>query len=242
MDEAILLQELVKLDFDEKEAKAYLALSKRSEATAADLSEMTHIERTLVYYVIQKLAKRGLVGVKIKNNVKYYSAAQPEKIRDELAEKTKTFDAIAPMLEKIRQQPFEGHAQADVFSGVEGFKTTVNDMFKSSKEFLVLGEEGHIQTNYPVLYKQYLKRLEAEDVREKVIVREDHRGKIWRSKNSEFRFISKELLSPATTVVYADKVLIITWENPMFLIMIKSPTISESFRAYFKAFWKMAKE
>ncbi len=242
MDESQLFEELKRLDFEEKEAKVYLALSKRGECTASELSETTQIERTLVYYVIQKLVKRGLASYKLKNNVKYYAPAKPEKILDELDKKTKTFHAILPLLEKIQSQPFEGHAKVDVYAGIEGYKAVENDLFKSAHEILVLGEEGHMQNNYPVLYKQYLKRLENNSLKEKVIVREDLRGKLWNSKNSSFRFISKDLVSPTTTAIYADKVLITLWDNPMFNILITSSKISDSYRSYFNQLWQMARK
>lgn len=242
MNESELLEQLERLDFDEKEAKLYVALSKRGDCTAAELAETTQIERTLVYYIIQKLVKRGLCSFKIKNNVKYYSPAPPQKILDELNEKTKTFQGVLPFLEKIQQQPFEGHAKVDVFVGVAGYKSVENDMFKNGKEFLILGEEGIMQANYPVLYKQYLKRLEKEGAHEKVLLPEESRGKIWKSDNSQFRFISKDFFSPTTTSIYGDRVLITIWENPMYNIVITSTKISDSQRSYFNHFWKMAKE
>ncbi|RLJ08538.1 MAG: hypothetical protein DRP16_01190, partial [Candidatus Aenigmatarchaeota archaeon] len=68
------------------------------------------------------------------------------------------------------------------------------------------------------------------------------RGKIWKSKNSEFRYISKDLISPTTTLIYADKVLITIWEKPMFNILITSKKVADSFRSYFNHFWKIAKK
>ena len=58
----------------------------------------------------------------------------------------------------------------------------MNDMFKHGKEFLILGEEMQIQNNYPLIYQQYLRKLKDHNIKEKVIVREDLRGKIWKSK------------------------------------------------------------
>ena len=230
------------LGFDEKETQVYLALLKIGETTATKISQETKIERTLVYYIIEKLINRGLISFKFKNNVKYYSASNPEKILEEIKEKEKSFLKILPFLEQIKKQVYEEEVKVDIYKDTAGLKAVMNDMFKHGKEFLVLGEQGQIQKNYPIIYQQYLRRLKDSGIKEKVIVREDLRGKIWKSKNSEFRYISKDLISPTTTLIYADKVLITIWEKPMFNILITSKKVADSFRSYFNHFWKIAKK
>ena len=236
-------QTLKELNFDGKEIKVYLALLKIGETTATKVSQETRIERTLVYYIAEKLIDRGLVSFKLKNNVKYYSASNPEKILDELKEKESSFLEILPFLEQIRKQVYEEEVKVDIYKGLEGLKAILNDMFRSNaKEFLILGEQGQIQTNYPIIYSQYLKKLEKTRIKEKVLVREDFRKKIEKSKNSEFRYISKDLLSPTTTLIYENKIVITIWEKPMFNILIDSKKIASSFRSQFKALWKIAKK
>jgi len=242
MDTTTIKKTLEELGFDEKETQVYLALLKIGETTATKISQETKIERTLVYYIIEKLINRGLVSFKLKNNVKYYSASNPEKILEEIKEKEKSFLRILPFLEQIRKQAYEEEVKVDIYKETAGLKAVMNDMFKHGKEFLVLGEQGQIQKHYPIIYQQYLRRLKDTGIKEKVIIREDLRGKIWKSKNSEFRYISKDLISPTTTLIYADKVLITIWEKPMFNILITSKKVADSFRSYFNHFWKIAKK
>ena len=242
MDLETIKKVIEELDFDEKETEVYLALLKIGETTATKISKETKIERTLVYYIVEKLINKGLASYKIKNNVKYYSAGSPEKILEELKEKEKAFSKILPTLLKLQKMPYEEEVKVDIFKGMEGLKAVLNEVFKHGKEFLVLGEQGQIQTNYPVQYKQYLRKLEETGTKEKVIVRGDLRGKILKSKNSEFRYISKDLLSPTTTLIYKNNVLITIWEKPTFNIIIASKKIADSYRAYFNYFWKMYKK
>ena len=243
MNEENIQQTLKQLSFDEKETKIYLALLKIGETTITKISKETNIERTLIYYIIEKLIRRGLVSFKLKNNVKFYSASAPERILEELKEKEDSFIKILPFLEKMRKQTYEEEVKVDVYKGIEGLKAILNDMFKSNtKEFLVLGEQGQIQTNYPIIYSQYLKKLEKTRIKEKVLVREDFKGKIEKSKNSEFRYLSKENISPITILIYRDKTQITIWEKPMFNILIDSKKISDSFKSYFNALWRIAKK
>lgn len=236
-------QTLKQLNFDDKEVRVYLALLKIGETTATTVSRETSVERTLVYYIAEKLIDRGLVSFKLKNNVKYYSASAPEKILEELKEKEKSFLEILPFLEEIKKQVYEEEVKVDVYKGVEGLKAIINDMFRSNvKEFLVLGEQGQIQTNYPIIYSQYLRKLEEEKKKERVLVREDFRSKIEKSKNSKFKYLLKEMISPTTTLIYGNKIQITLWEKPMFNILIESKKVADSFKAYFNQLWKVAKK
>ncbi len=242
MDIETIKKSLEEVGFDNKEIQVYLSLLKIGETSATKISRETKIERTLVYYIIEKLINRGLISFNLKNNVKYYSASNPEKILDEIREKEKSFLRILPFLEQIRKETYEEEVRVDIYKETAGLKAVMNDMFKQAKEFLVLGEQGQIQKHYPVIYQQYLRKLKDMKIKEKVIIREDLRGKIWKSKNSEFRYISKDLLSPTTTLVYEDKILITLWEKPMFNILITSKKVADSFKSYFNHFWKIAKK
>jgi len=233
---------LEKIGFDKKETQIYLSLLKIGETTATKISYDTKIERTLVYYIVEKLINKGLISFKLKNNVKYYSASSPENIIEDLKNKERLFHEILPFLKEIRKKSYDEEIKVDVYKGEEGLRSIINDMFKSNeKEFLIFGEEGETQKNYQIVYSQYLKRLEKEKKREKVLIREDFRNKIEKSKNSEFRYIPKELISPTTTLIYSDKILITIWENPLFNVLITSKKISDSYRSYFNYFWNMAK-
>src|SRR3989338_8807238 len=242
MDEKTLRQTLVEVGLDEKESEVYLSLLKIGETSATKISQESKIERTLVYYIIEKLKNRGLLSYKLKNNVKYYSATNPERILENIREREKSFLKILPVLEQIRTTAYEEEVKVEIYKETAGLKSVMNDMFKSTKEFLILGEQGQIQKNYPILYQQYLRRLKDHKIKEKVIIREDLQGKIWKSKNSEFRYISKALLSPTTTLIYDDKILITLWEKPMFNLLITSKKVADSFRSYFNHFWKIAKK
>jgi sugar-specific transcriptional regulator TrmB len=242
MDIKTARKTLENLDFDKKESQVYLALLKIGETTVTKIAKETKIERTLVYYITEKLINRGLVSFKFKNNVKYYSASNPDKILEDIKEKEKSFLKIRPFLNNIIKQPYEQEVKVDIYKEFAGLKTVTSEVFKVGKEFLILGEQGQIQKNYPLYFQQYLRRLKKSNTKEKVIIREDLRGKIWKSKNSEFRYIPKDLLSPTTTLTSGNKVLITIWEKPTFNLLITSKKISDSYRAYFNYLWRIAKK
>lgn len=233
---------LQEIGFDNKESAIYLAFLKIGETTATKVAKETKIGRTLTYYLIEKLINRGLLSFKLKNNVKYYSASNPGKILEDLKEKERSFIKLKPFLNSLTKQGVEEEVKVDIFKEFAGLKAVENIVFKEGKEFLFLGEEGQIQEYFPEIYRQYLRKLKERGIKEKVIIREDLRGKIWKSKNSEFRYVSKNLLSPTTTLIVGNKILITIWEKPIYNILISSKKISDSYRAYFNQLWKIAKK
>ena len=233
---------LLELGFDQKEIQVYLAMLKIGEASVTKISQETGIERTLIYYIIDKLMNKGMASFKLRNNVKYYTATSPEKILEDAKEREKSFRNILPYLIDLQKQDYEEPVKVDIYKGDAGLQACLNDLFKCTKEVMVLGEQGQFQTSSSVIFKQYMRKLIETGTKEKVIVREDWRGKVWKTRNSTYKHISKNLISPTTTVLYSDKVLISVWEKPMFHILIKNKKIADSYKAYFNHFWKIAKK
>jgi len=135
----------------------------------------------------------------------------------------------------------EDKVTVDVYKGFHGLKAVMRDLFKNTKKILVLGEQGQFAKNYPEYGYVYLHLLKKHNVSEKVIAREDFKGKVPGWKKSQFRYLSKKSISPATTVIYQDKIIISIWEKPTYNIMIKSKKISDSYRTYFNHLWKKAR-
>jgi sugar-specific transcriptional regulator TrmB len=232
---------LQNLGLEEKEAKVYLALLKLGGATATKIAEKTNLDRTLIYQLANKLIEKGLVSYIIKNNVKYFSAANPAKLTQDLKEKEKQLQKALPELinlTKIEEQ----ETKVEIYRGKEGLRTIIKDIIRVKKDVIAFGEEGRADQVLPIDIHQYLKQLEKNKIHEKVLAREDLKGKILMSKNSEFRYLPKIYLSPVTTVVYGNKVASFIWTPPYHVILTNNNEVADSFRSYFKALWKIAKK
>ena len=51
-----------------------------------------------------------------------------------------------------------------------------------------------------------------------------------------------DYISPSTTFIYSDKVLIIIWEPFPTAIRIKDKQTADSYRSYFEMLWKISKK
>lgn len=235
------LQKLLQnLGLEEKQAKVYLALLKLGESTATKISEKTNLDRTLIYQLANKLIEKGLVSYIIKNNVKYFSSANPKKLLQDVKEKEKTLQKAMPELinlTKIKEQ----ETKVEVYRGKEGLRTIIKDIIRQKKDLVAFGEEGRFQKVLPIDIQRYIKELIKNNIHERVLVRADLRGKVIESKNSEYKYLPKKYLSPVTTAIYDDKVASFIWTFPYYVILTKNKEVADSFRSYFELLWKIAK-
>ena len=238
MDIKRLLQDL---GLEEKEAKVYLALLSLGETTATKISKKTNLDRTLIYQLGNKLIEKGLASYIIKNNVRYFSAANPEKLVQDLKEKEKQLQKAMPQLIRLTKVQ-EQETKVEIYRGKEGLKTVLKDIIRTKKNYVGLGEEGRFQKVLPIYVHKFLKQLEKNDIHEKVLVREDLKSITLKSKNSIFRYISKDYLSPVTTLIYGNKVANFIWTLPYHTILTTNKEVADSFRSHFEALWKIAKK
>ncbi len=233
-------QELLQnLGLEEKEAKVYLALLSLGEATATTISEKSNLDRTLIYQLANKLIERGLVSYIIKNNVKYFSAANPQKLIQDLKEKEKELRKAMPELISLTKTR-EEETKVEVYRGKEGLRTILKDIIRTKKDYVAFGEEGRFQKILPIDVHQFLRQLEENNIHERVVIRADLKGIALKSKTSIFKHLPKDYLSPVTTLVYGNKVANFIWSPPYYVILTRNKEVADSFRTHFEILWNMA--
>jgi len=230
---------LKNLGLEEKEIKIYLSLLESGESGVTAISDNTRIERTLCYSIIQKLIDKGLLSYVIKNNVKYFKSAHPEKLLSDLKDREKELNNVMGELVSLTNLQKE-ETKVEIYRGKEGLKAVLKDIIREGKDYLAFGEEGRFQEALPIYIHQFLLQVVKNKMHEKVLVREDLRGKVVKVKNSEFRYLPKHFLSPVTTAVYGNKVASLIWKG-LYAILIENKEIADSFRSQFNALWKIAK-
>lgn len=232
---------LERLGLQEAEIKIYLALLRKGLSTATQIAQATKLNRSHIYDKLDILLEKGLASFVIKNNVKYFKAADPEKIVDYIKEMQNNVQNIIPDLNKIKSIP-KSKTVVELYQGKEGLKTVLKDIIRDRKNYLVFGEEGKFQKLLPVYIHQFLRDIKYYKIQERVLSKEEKRGKIiLTNKNTKIRYLPDKFLSPVTIVVYGDKTAIAIWTEPQFIILIKDKGVSRSFMSYFDILWEVGK-
>lgn len=232
---------LRKLGFNEKEIQVYLTLLRLGTITASKVSTETNIDRATCYRYIDSLIHKGAVSYVIKNNVKYFNAAHPEKILKDIQEKEKEYKKILPDLLSLSKLPKE-ETIAEVYKGKDGIKTVLRNILKTKKEHYVLGDEGHFQDLMPVFFRQFINTCLRDRIKERVLCSEKVKKEIQKFdyKYSETRALPHDTVLPTTTLVYGDKIVLFDWILPYSAVIIKNKNMASSYKNYFELLWKTA--
>jgi sugar-specific transcriptional regulator TrmB len=231
---------LEEIGLSEGEIKVYLALLKLGSVPVSDIKEESGLHRTTIYDFLEKLLNKGLVNFVIRKGVKFYKATSPEKLLDHLKEKESRLEEVMPSLEKlVRFQKEE--INVEVYRGREGIKTMLNDMLKEKCEVLGYGlNEYYWQENFPLIMERYFKEAKMMGINERLLTH-DKAEFIFEKETTVYKYIPYEYFNPTPTFIWRNKVSIIIWE-PLTLIMIENPELSDSYRKYFNMLWKISKE
>ena len=220
------------------ETKVYLALLKLGSVPVSDIKEETQIHRTTIYDFLENLLNKGLVSYVIKNNVKFYKAAEPDKLLEILKEKEENLKEILPTLTKLSEIQKE-EIKVEIYKGLEGFKTVHNDIIKVGKDLIGFGvDEIRFKEMSSVFMEQYFKKKYEKGIKERLLTSEKAKF-IFDKKGTYYRFIPDEFFNPTATFVYWNKVAIIVWE-PLTIIMIENQGLAESYKKYFELLWSYA--
>lgn len=236
MDEKQILEEL---GLSKGEAKVYLALLKLGPSNVSKITKITEQHRTTIYDFLEHLLKKGLVSYVIKNKTKYYKIADPDKLIEMLKEKESHLTEVLPRLRELAEISKE-EISVEVYSGIEGFKSILNDVIKTGKNLYGFGvDESIFKEKFPTLMENFFKKEKEKNVQEFLLTKEKPKF-IYKEKQLHYRCIPDEFFNPTSTVVYGDRVCSVIWE-PLTSILIKNKALADSFRKHHNMLWKAAK-
>jgi predicted DNA-binding transcriptional regulator len=237
-----MIEKLQQIGLNEKECKIYLALLE-AETVVSDIAQKTKINRSLLYTLLTQLMQKGIVSYIIKNNVRHYRAAEPEKILSILKEKQQIFRSLLPELHAYKgikkKKPI-----VEVFEGKEGIKSILNDVLRVKKEWYAFDVPGKGPSILGVTAHIFQKQRQKAKIPLSVICVKTKDG-IKRGKDFEkmqytkVKYMSEQYKSPASHWVYGNTLAIIFWyEEFPFAIRVIDNNLAKSYKSHFNALWK----
>jgi len=240
------IEKLKQIGLNDKESKVYLALLELEDALVSEISDKTKINRSLLYSILAELVDKGLVTYILKNNTRYYRAAEPEKILSMLKEKEKALQSILPELVALHR-PRAKKPIVEILEGKEGIKTIFNDVLRVGQDWYAFGVPGKgpeiIGPNVHAFEKERQKAgipLNVICVRTKEGLK---RGKEFsQMRYTKVRYMPETYESPASNWIYGDRIVVIFWYKEFpFAIRIIDKNLAESYKNHFKAMWTSSK-
>lgn len=228
---------LENIGLGEKEAKVYLALLGMGEITAAKLAEKTGLDRTLMYQITNRLIEEGIVSYIVKNNVRYFSAADPETLLKKLQEKEQQLEQILPEL-KARQKLFRPETKVELYRGREGINTILKMIIRDRQPYHILGGAHEATIVFELENTIFVKHAEKARLPGKIIARKG--DSFFIGKDEEFRYVPEHLISSTSMIMWGTKTAVFVWSEPYYALLIESEEIAKNNLAMFHHMWGIA--
>lgn len=232
------------------EAKIYLTLLDLGSVASGKIVKETDFRKSTVYETIGRLQEKGLVSYVMKNGMKHFEAAHPDKIIDFIRDQKRSLEekeqkAVEYVNDLKKASNFlKPHAEAHVLVGLEGFKTMRRDALRHAEnEFLMIGSISREDEVIPGYFEEWNKERLKKGFKLKLLHKLSAKKKVMARRklmvrDFEIRFLPKEIESPAVINVYGDRVVNVLWKgNYPLCFMLINKEIADSYRKYFRLLW-----
>lgn len=237
------------------EIKIYLALLKIGQSTTTNIVREARIHASKVYEFLDKLIQKGLVSYVIKANKKYFSAAEPEYLKEflkekqrKIAEQEKIVDSILPNLKALRKER-KDIIKFNVYEGLRGVKSVYEKILatlnKGETQY-VMGAPRIANEKVEGFLLEWHKRRVKKGIKCRYIYDSDVRdyGKVREEmKYTQVRYLPKNIVSPVWIEIFKDHIFIghIKDYNAV-LFLIQDKEIAKGYLDYFKLIWEVSKK
>lgn len=241
---------LQELNLSEYEVKIYVTLVKIGTMAAFEISKSTSINRVRVYDKLVTLQNKGLVSSIQEGKKKLYQATSPQKLLDILEEKDqefeKTKEQLALSISKLNDlqsvSQYDTHVQ--VFRGREGLKFVLKDVVREKKTLSIsFIDDQMIQNILPDFMPQYFREMTGNKIKERVITLRNKEVFEYDKEiapYAEYRYLDATEFNPTNTLIYGNKVALITWGTPLVVILIENNQVANTYLDAFNHLWRIA--
>lgn len=222
------------IGLSDNEAEVYMLLLQMQEALASEIAEKSKISRPHIYDTIAKLIDKGLASYVVKNNRRYFRPANPEIFVEILKGKEESLRNNLPEMKKM-YEPRTKKPVVEVYEGKEGLKTILKDLIRVKKEMCSFGPTTKWEAEIPIALEQYFRDRKKIGFKARLLAPEG--SQVLNYPLNEYKFISQQFSSPASTMIYGDKTCFVLWLDPTIAVLIENKDLAESFRSYFELMW-----
>lgn len=243
-----MINELTALGFSEKEAHLYATIVELGETTIGPLEKKLQTHKQILYNLIDKLNKRGVVLTTHKNGRKYFSIADPDILRSQIEAQKAIVESLVPKI-YANSGAVKQLSEIRTYDGLTAVHAFHLKMFKQCPkeaivEILGAGGDAFLKIAQQCsFFDRYENIRVQEKISHKLLMyenqRNDDRAYVER-KYVEAKYLPEHFIQPIATQIWPDRIAILFFDQAPKIIEIKSAKITEGFRNYFSLLWKIA--
>lgn len=234
------------------EAKVYQTLVELGESSIGNIIKMSKVSHSKVYDILKRLSDKGLVSSINKNGRQHFSAAEPERLSELVAEEREKLQSIQHQIGNvveqlsIRKNTATPVSVLSAYEGMKGMKSVIDstlDKLRKNDEILILGAPRKIGEQLGGYLKAWQKRRLAQGVICRIIADVDAPSwdEPWwaQSKRKKLTFLRRSrLVSPAYIIITKDSVATVYFSSKILAFIVEHEDIAKSYREFFNGLWK----
>ncbi|MEM4318505.1 MAG: helix-turn-helix domain-containing protein [Candidatus Pacearchaeota archaeon] len=234
---------LKKIGLNDKEAEIYIELLKLGNSKVNEISKRLNLPRTTIYSILNSLLKKGLVFYTIKSGTRYFEAVDPKRVLKIEEEKLNTIKSIIPKLEQIKKT-VEEKPEIEIYEGVEGIKTILENILKIKPEEILVIECDEIFKTLEFYFPHWSEKRIKEKIFCRIIQEKtDKINKELKLRNKTYtktKFLPKEIKINTMTYIYNENVAFLTMNKEKLIgVIIKNKDIAQTQKKIFELIWKL---
>ncbi len=250
-----LRENLKKIGFTEPEITIYLELLPRGALSIAEIEEITHLPRSTVAFVINRLLEHGVIKFFVKGKRKNYYAESAESVmkfimkeEEQLRLKKVMSQTLIPQLEALHYLKQQDKANVRFFEGEEGFKEIYGMTLEQPRggEILRFGVSTEKFNVLSLFLKEYTKLKLQKKIKTRLLIPESPLASAVKTDDPndlrETRTLSRDIYNPKVNIaIWGNKVTYTIWDKSLTTILIESAAFTDTMKMIFELCWEMAK-
>jgi sugar-specific transcriptional regulator TrmB len=208
-----------------------------------NIAKKAGIHRVTTYDILESLLAKNMVSQIDKGKKRYFSPADPQHILSQLKNKEEIFAELLPELQAV-QNKGPKKTRVMYYEGKEAVLEAYWDRIRhqtNDQENLVCGSSERIAGDYPKFFDRFTQERLARGIRAKIIVEKSDSGlreeQMSQKQAREVKFWPAGKKFQANTIVYGNRVMIISWES-MMLVIIEDQSYADNQRMIFNLLWQ----
>jgi sugar-specific transcriptional regulator TrmB len=229
------------LGLNEKENRIYLACLKAGPASVTRIAELTRLPKSTCYDVLRSLISKGMCISVTQRKIMYFEATDPNSLITRLDEQRALIKGALPKLLAMRGMAAE-KPRLELYVGKESLKTIYDEVIKTGKEFLVIGNQEKFAGMLEWFAPQFVRRRVKAAIKCRGIYERSSAGEELRARDKtemrQTRFCDAMTTMDSECYTFGDKVVFITLSRAEPVgILVQSKDIARLQRMLFEQLW-----
>ena len=237
-----IVQLLKKIGLSKRQAQIYVALLEIGKGSVQEIADQSGLKRTSIYPNLEVLKDRGVLFESKIDAHTYYLPEDPEQLVSTLKDQA---EELSQALNSLSEPSKKQRSHVQFYTGSDGFKKIWSAIFSSDvTEYLIITDarefNGFVQNKY--IEHSIIKRKVEKGIHSRQIIAfsEDAKNIIAKDgeENRESKILPHQHKIPYTTIVFGNKVALISPMPENIIMIIESESYTRTQRSFFEALWE----